>query len=129
MAHLAPARRGHHNLPLQVTPLVGRDQDVASLSPLMLEHEGRLVTLTGVGGCGKTRLALEVARLVSGGVWFIELAAITDPALVPQAVATTPGARVRMRLSSISYRRSTSWRMCPTMAASSTTSPCGTSIS
>ena len=100
MAHLAPARHGHHNLPLQVTPLVGRDQDVASLCPLMLEHEGRLVTLTGVGGCGKTRLAVGVGSTLVGsfrdGVWLVSLSPLADPLLVPQVVASVLGVRERL---------------------------------
>jgi predicted ATPase len=61
--------------------------------------EGRLVTLTGVGGCGKTRLAFEVAStLVSSfneGVWLVQLAPLTDPLLVPQVVASVLGVRDR----------------------------------
>jgi non-specific serine/threonine protein kinase len=84
-----------HELPTALTSFIGREQEKAELARLL--SVTRLLTLTGVGGCGKTRLALEVARLVSDGypdgVWFIELAAIADPALVPQAVATTLGIR------------------------------------
>src|SRR5262245_39938188 len=58
MAPTAAARPGHHNLPAQATTLIGRDQEVASLGELVLRGDGRLTTLTGVGGCGKTRLAL-----------------------------------------------------------------------
>ena len=65
----------------------------------MLGAEGRLLTLTGTGGCGKTRLALELASLVypqfANGVALVELAAITDPALVPLAIASALGIRQR----------------------------------
>ena len=57
----------------------------------------RLLTLTGAGGCGKTRLALKVARDLVGaysdGVWLVDLAPLSDPALVPQAVAKALGVR------------------------------------
>ncbi len=79
-----------HNLPAQLTSFVGRDEDVASVRRLLTEH--RLVTLTGFGGVGKTRLSLEVAsRLIDNyldGVRLVELAALTDPLLVPYAVAS-----------------------------------------
>ena len=85
----APAR---HNLPAPGTALVGRDNDVAHLCKLVLQTDGRLVTLTGVGGCGKTRLALSVGSQLVGslkdGVCLVTLAALTDPALVPWAVAS-----------------------------------------
>jgi predicted ATPase len=74
---------------------VGRDGERAEVSELLGRY--RLVTLTGPGGCGKTRLSLEVAgRLVHGyadGVWLVELAALSDPALVPDAVAAAIGVR------------------------------------
>jgi predicted ATPase/class 3 adenylate cyclase/DNA-binding CsgD family transcriptional regulator len=83
-----------HNLPVQLTPLIGREGDVAALQQL-LDHE-RLVTLTGSGGVGKTRLALAVAAEVverfSGGVWFVELAGVADHAGVGSAVLAALGA-------------------------------------
>jgi predicted ATPase len=99
MAPSILARDGHHNLPPDSTELVGRDKDVASLAQLVLECEGRLVTLTGVGGCGKTRLALRVASRMMGsfkdGVWLVSLAPLVDPQLVPHAVASVLGLRDR----------------------------------
>jgi predicted ATPase len=83
------ALRSKHNLPYQLTSFVGREQEIAQLQELVTAH--RLVTLTGAGGAGKTRLAIEVAsRLIDAfpdGVWLVELAALSDPQLVPQAVA------------------------------------------
>jgi non-specific serine/threonine protein kinase len=79
-----------HNLPSQVTSFIGREQEIAQLKELVTTH--RLVTLTGAGGAGKTRLAIEVAGAIvdsyRDGVWLVELAALADPALVPQALAT-----------------------------------------
>jgi predicted ATPase/class 3 adenylate cyclase len=81
------------NLRLPPTRLIGREQDVADLSNTLRAH--RLVTLTGVGGVGKTRLALEVATRVaadfSDGIWLVELASVGDPAAVPEAVAAVLG--------------------------------------
>jgi predicted ATPase len=78
-----------HNLPYQLTSFVGREQEIAQLEELVTAN--RLVTLTGAGGTGKTRLAIEVAsRLIDAfpdGVWLVELAALSDPQLVPKAVA------------------------------------------
>lgn len=83
------ASRSKHNLPYQLTSFVGREQEIAQLQELVTAH--RLVTLTGAGGAGKTRLAIEVAsRLLDAfpdGVWLVELAALSDSRLVPQAVA------------------------------------------
>jgi predicted ATPase len=81
------------NLPVQFTSFVGRDMEVKELTDVVLGH--RLVTLTGVGGVGKTRLALHVAaELAAGfrdGVWLIELAPVGDAGSVPDAVATALG--------------------------------------
>src|SRR6266545_7830032 len=78
-----------HNLPAQFSSFIGRVQDSAEVARLLATS--RLVTLTGAGGCGKTRLAAHVARAVAhrfaDGVWYIALASLSDPALVPQAVA------------------------------------------
>src|SRR5258706_2576182 len=83
------ASKPRHNLPYQLTSFVGREHEIAQFSELVTAH--RLVTLTGAGGAGKTRLAIEVAsQLIDGfpdGVWLVELAALSDPRLVPQAVA------------------------------------------
>lgn len=81
------------NLRAPHTSLIGREADAGDVQAAVKAH--RLVTLTGVGGVGKTRLALEVAgRLVDefpDGVWFFELAAVTDPAALPDAVAAVLG--------------------------------------
>src|SRR4051794_6655822 len=85
------------NLPVRRTSLIGRDEDSLSVRDLTLHAEGRLVTLTGAGGSGKTSLALDVARGLlpefPDGIWLIELAPLSDPALVPQAVAAAFGVR------------------------------------
>jgi predicted ATPase len=81
------------NLRPQTTSFIGREWEVAELQGAVKAH--RLVTLTGVGGVGKTRLALEVAARLADefpdGVWFFELAAVADPAAVPDAVAAVLG--------------------------------------
>jgi predicted ATPase len=81
------------NLRAATTSLIGRESQVAELHAAVKAH--RLVTLTGVGGVGKTRLALEVAARLADefpdGVWFFELAAVADPAAVPDAVAAVLG--------------------------------------
>ena len=81
------------NLPKAVSELIGRDTELRSVSDLLLTH--RLITLTGAGGIGKTRLAIEVARRMlprnPDGVWIAELGPLTDPALVPSTVATALG--------------------------------------
>lgn len=78
-----------HNLPVQLTTFVGRDDEVAEVTKLVTDD--RLVTLTGAGGSGKTRLALHVAAEVAGdfdgGVWFVELAPLVDQDAVIFAVA------------------------------------------
>src|SRR5579859_7820097 len=95
--HVSPARQ--HNLPTPHTHLVGREQDSATVEDLILATPGRLVTLTGTGGCGKTQLALLVAASLSGtfpdGVWLVDLAPVQAPDLVPYAVAAVLGRRER----------------------------------
>ena len=81
------------NLRPATTSFIGRESEVAELQAAVKAH--RLVTLTGVGGVGKTRLALEVAARLADefpdGVWFFDLAAVTDPVAVPDAVAAVLG--------------------------------------
>lgn len=82
-----------HNLPAQLTTFVGRQREKAEIKRLLAA--ARLVTLTGTGGAGKSRLAIESARemidLFPDGVWLAELGPLADPALVPQVVAAAAG--------------------------------------
>src|ERR671917_800467 len=88
-------KRPPHNLPLELSSFVGREKELAEVKRLL--ENNRLLSLTGSGGCGKTRLALAAAsELVEGfedGVWLVELAPLADPSLVAQAVASTLGVR------------------------------------
>ena len=82
------------NLPIQPTPLVGRERELEEVGALLRSH--RLLTLTGAGGSGKTRLALQVAaeavEQFPDGVFWVPLQALRDPALVARAIATSVGA-------------------------------------
>ena len=84
-----------NNLPIQVTSFVGREKEIGEVKQLL--STARLLTLTGSGGTGKTRLSLHVAAEVldtfKNGVWFIELAPLSDPALVPFSIASALGLR------------------------------------
>src|SRR6266545_5860249 len=77
-----------HNLPTQMTSFIGREQEMEEIKQAILTH--RLVTLTGSGGTGKTRLSLQVAADLldqfPDGIWFIELAPLTNPDLIPQTI-------------------------------------------
>src|SRR5439155_11125800 len=79
------------NLPLQPSPLVGRERELAEVQALLASDEVRMLTLVGPGGIGKTRLALhsgaELWEEFASGVFFVSLAAIGDPALVLGAIA------------------------------------------
>ncbi len=81
------------NLPQQLSSVVGREQLVGDVAEMVREH--RLVTLTGVGGVGKTRLAVEAGAELAAefpdGVWLVELASVGDPDAVPTAIATVLG--------------------------------------
>ena len=85
------------NLPVQRGALLGRERELAAVAALLVRDDVGLVTFTGPGGSGKTRLAIAAARALldhfAGGVWFVPLAPITDPALVPPAVAAAVGLR------------------------------------
>ena len=82
-----------NNLPVQLTSFIGRETQMAEVKGLL--STAKLLTLTGVGGTGKTRLALQAAAdeldTFSDGVWLVELAPLSDPGLVPQSVATALG--------------------------------------
>ncbi|HLZ30278.1 MAG TPA: AAA family ATPase [Chloroflexota bacterium] len=89
----APLGTVRHNLPAFLTRVIGRERELADLQARLAD--ARLLTLTGVGGCGKTRLALELARVVMDhyrdGVWLVELAPLGDAELVPHSVAAAVG--------------------------------------
>jgi predicted ATPase/DNA-binding CsgD family transcriptional regulator len=79
-----------HNLPTRLSSFIGRQDELAQVRELL--HTQRLLTLTGAGGCGKTRLALQVASefadTCEDGAWLVELDALGDPSLLPQTVAS-----------------------------------------
>ena len=79
-----------HNLPRRLSSFIGRDKELAEIKKLL--PGTALLTLTGAGGCGKTRLALKLASEVLGkypeGVWLVELASVSDPKSIPRAVAS-----------------------------------------
>jgi predicted ATPase/class 3 adenylate cyclase len=103
------------NLPVQPNPLIGREREVAAVTALLREPEVRLVTLTGPGGTGKTRLALqagaELLEAFASGVFFVSLAPIRDPALVVPAITQAlavrevPGEELADTLSSYLERK------------------------
>jgi predicted ATPase/DNA-binding CsgD family transcriptional regulator len=98
-AERAPRRpeRSPHNLPSELSSFVGREKELTEVKRLL--ENNRLLTLTGPGGCGKTRLALaaasELVERFEDGVWMVELASLAEPSLVPQAVAFSLGVRER----------------------------------
>ena len=88
-----------NTLPLQLSSFIGRDRELTEVRRLL--KDARLVTLTGAGGVGKTRLALQVGDQLTDayadGVWLVELAPVADPALVPQTVASALGVQEQPR--------------------------------
>ena len=116
-----------NNLPLQLTSFIGRDKELAELQRLLAST--RLLTLTGSGGCGKTRLGLQLAadslERFPDGAWLVELAPLADPELVPQTVATVlglkgePGKPIGQSL--IEHSRTSACCSCSTTASTCST--------
>ncbi|MGW8226580.1 MAG: ATP-binding protein, partial [Anaerolineales bacterium] len=94
-----------NNLPIQLTSFLGREKEITQIRRRMKEN--RLVTLTGPGGVGKTRLSLEIAsRAIEdfpNGVWFVELALVKDPGLIPQTVAKAIGLQSKQNQSTLEF--------------------------
>ena len=86
---------GLTNFPVQLTSFIGREREIAEVSSLLVSSH--LVTLTGAGGSGKTRLAIQTANLVSetfaDGVWLVDLVPLREPGLVLQLIVETLGLR------------------------------------
>jgi predicted ATPase/class 3 adenylate cyclase len=86
-----------NNLPIQLTSFIGREQEMACVKEIL--NSSRLVTLTGSGGAGKTRLGIQVAADLfdqfPDGVWFVELAPLADPSLIPHCVSTALGLQLQ----------------------------------
>lgn len=86
-----------HRVPVARTPLLGRERELATVQQMLLDPAVRLVTLTGAGGSGKTRLGLELCRVGAAAfqdrVYFVALGSISDPAMVPAAIAECVGIR------------------------------------
>ena len=92
----APQER-YHNMPIQRTPLIGREKLLSAAIQRCSSRKSGLLTFTGPGGTGKTRVALQAAEEVlehfPGGVYFVPLGSITDPGLVVPSIAQTLGVR------------------------------------
>jgi predicted ATPase/DNA-binding winged helix-turn-helix (wHTH) protein len=97
------------NIPVQRTGFVGREKEVASAKELLLRQDVRLVTVTGPGGIGKTRLALEVAKDLTenfpGGIHFVPLSLLRDPGLISSVIVQTLGIREARRQSPLEILR------------------------
>ncbi|MFN3334151.1 MAG: ATP-binding protein, partial [Caldilinea sp.] len=93
-----PASANAYPLPLQLTSFIGRAEEVSEVCKLLQDQNVRLVTLTGAGGCGKTRLALRIGEemkpFYTDGVHLVELAALVEPHLLPTVLATAIGVSI-----------------------------------
>ena len=103
-----------HRLPVSLTPLIGREYDVRTVSKLLLRSDVRLLTLTGTGGIGKTRLAVQVATELlhdfTDGICFVSLATINDPEFVLPTIAQSLGLReIRGQSRKEPYRSAYIW--------------------
>ena len=89
--HEEEDKRPLHNLPVQLTTFIGREKETSEIAALV--ESSRLITITGAGGCGKTRISLQIAEAFldkfNDGVWFVDLAPLEDPELIPQELAST----------------------------------------
>src|SRR5262249_53166183 len=94
-------RPARHNLPAQMTTLIGREHEAALVCALLRRPDVRLVTLTGPGGAGKTRLGLQIPTALfddfPDGVFFVALAPIAEPSLVVPTIAQALGLRAAER--------------------------------
>ena len=94
------------SLPAPLTSFIGREREIAAVRRAL--GGTRLLTLTGMGGCGKTRLALQVAAglvtVYRDGVWFVDLAPLTDPALVPEVALGALGLREAPGRAALAHR-------------------------
>jgi DNA-binding SARP family transcriptional activator len=90
-AFVPQPQTAQHNLPIQLTPFVGREKELAQLAQLLAGPTCRLLTIVGLGGMGKTHLAIQAAFAqvanFADGVWFVPLASVNDPALLPSHIA------------------------------------------
>ncbi len=100
-SQLTSRNRSRANLPVPLTSFIGRERELAEVTDSLART--RLLTLIGAGGCGKTRLALQLAKDTADafpdGVWAVELAPLSDPALLPQSVALALGVQEAPRQS------------------------------
>ena len=98
-AQVGEPSKAQHNLPAKTTTFIGREQEINKLTGLLDGTDHRLVTITGPGGSGKTQLALQVGRRLTGefadGVWFTDLSQLSDPDLIASSIASVLGVKER----------------------------------